>query len=62
MAINYAVKYATKIAEAFSKPSITDDDAGKAYTWTGPNSKTIVVGSVDTDSAPPMIWATPSRR
>lgn len=48
MAINYAVKYATKIAEAFSKPSITDDDAGKAYTWTGPNSKTIVVGSVDT--------------
>ena len=48
MAINYAVKYATKIAEAFSKPSITDDDCGKQYTWTGPNSRTIVVGSVDT--------------
>ena len=48
MAINYAKKYATKIAEAFVKPSITDDDCGKQYTWNGPNSRTIVVGSVDT--------------
>ena len=45
MAINYAKKYATKIAEAFVKPSITDDDCGKQYTWNGPNSRTIVVAN-----------------
>lgn len=48
MAINYAKKYASKIAEAFVRPSITDDDCGKQYTWTGPNSRSIVVASVDT--------------
>ena len=29
MSINYAVKYATKIAERFKKASITADDCGK---------------------------------
>lgn len=48
MAINFATKYATKIAEAFAKPSYTADDCGNDYTWLDPNSKTIKVGSVDT--------------
>ena len=48
MAINYATKYATKIAERFKKASVTDDDCGHEYTWVDPNSKTIRVGSVNT--------------
>ncbi len=48
MAINYAVKYATKIAERFKKASVTDDDCGHEYTWVDPKSKTIRVGSVNT--------------
>lgn len=48
MAINYAIKYATKIAERFKKKSITDADCGHEYTFVGPNSKTIRVGSVNT--------------
>ena len=46
--INYATKYATKIAEAFVKPSITADDCGNEYTWVAPNSRTIKIGSVNT--------------
>ena len=48
MAVNYATKYATKIAEAFSKPSVTADDCGNEYTWLDPKSRTIKVGSVNT--------------
>ena len=48
MAINYATKYATKIAERFKKASVTDDDCGHEYTWVDPNSKTIRIGSVNT--------------
>nr|WP_325301885.1 chitobiase/beta-hexosaminidase C-terminal domain-containing protein [uncultured Dysosmobacter sp.] len=48
MAINYATKYATKIAERFKKASVTDDDCGHEYTWVDPKSKTIRVGSVNT--------------
>ena len=48
MAINYATKYATTIAERFKKASVTDDDCGHAYTWVDPNSKTIRIGSVNT--------------
>ena len=48
MAINYAIKYATKIAERFKKASITADDCGHAYTWLNPNSRTIRIGSVNT--------------
>ena len=46
--IHYATKYATKIAEAFVKPSITADDCGNEYTWVAPNSRTIKIGSVNT--------------
>lgn len=46
--VNYAIKYAKKIAEAFVKPSVTADDCGNEYTWLDPNSQTIRVGSVDT--------------
>ena len=46
--INYATKYATKIAEAFVKPSVTDDDCGKEYSWLDPKSRTIKIGSVNT--------------
>ena len=46
--INFATKYATKIAEAFTKPSITDADCGHAYTWLDPNSRTIRIASVNT--------------
>lgn len=48
MAINYATKYATKIAERFKKKSITDADCGHAYTFLDPNSKTIRISSVNT--------------
>lgn len=48
MAINYAIKYATKIAERFTKASVTADDCGNEYTWLDPNSRTIRVGSVNT--------------
>lgn len=48
MAINYATKYATKIAERFKKASITADDCGHAYTWLDPHSRTIRIGSVNT--------------
>ena len=47
MAINYATKYATKIAERFTKASVTADDCGNEYTWLDPNSKTIRIGSVN---------------
>lgn len=47
MAINYATKYAEKIAERFHLNSITDDDCGKDYTFLDPDSRTIRVGSVD---------------
>lgn len=46
--INYAIKYATKIAERFKRASVTDDDCGHEYTWIDPKSKTIRVGSVNT--------------
>ena len=48
MAINYAIKYATKIAERFKIASITNDDCGHDYTWVAPNSKIIRIGSVNT--------------
>lgn len=48
MAINYAIKYATKIAERFKKASITDADCGHEYTFVDPKSKTIRIGSVNT--------------
>ena len=48
MAINYATKYATKIAERFKKKSITDADCGHDYTFLDPNSKTIRISSVNT--------------
>lgn len=46
--INYATKYAAKIAERFKLASVTDDDCGHEYTWIDPKSKTIRVGSVNT--------------
>lgn len=46
--INYASKYAAKIAERFHRASVTDDDCGHDYSWVDPNSKTIRVGSVNT--------------
>lgn len=46
MAINYAVKYASKVAETFVQKSITDDDCGKDYEFVG--AQTIKVGSIDT--------------
>ncbi len=48
MAINYAIKYASKVAERFHLNSITDDDCGKEYSFLGPGSRTIRVSSVDT--------------
>ena len=48
MAINYAIKYASKIAERFKKASITDADCGHEYTFVDPKSKTIRIGSVNT--------------
>lgn len=48
MAVNYATKYATKVAERFALKSLTDDDCGKDYSFLDPNSRTIKVGSVNT--------------
>lgn len=48
MAINYAMKYAAKVAERFHLKSITDDDCGQEYDFLSPNSRTIRVASVDT--------------
>lgn len=48
MSINYAIKYAPKIAERFKQKSITDADCGHEYTFVDPNSKTIRIGSVNT--------------
>lgn len=48
MAINYAVKYATKVAERFHLSSLTDDDCGTEYSFLSPGSQTIRVSSVDT--------------
>ena len=45
MAINYATKYASKVAERFHKASLTDPAAGKDYSFIG--AQTIVVSSVD---------------
>lgn len=46
MAVNYTTKYASKIAERFSKGSITAAGAGNEYDFVG--AKTIKVYSVDT--------------
>lgn len=45
MAINYATKYAPKVAERFKKASITNRAAGHEYSFVG--AKTVVVSSVD---------------
>lgn len=46
MAVNYTTKYASKIAERFSKGSITAAGAGNDYDFVG--AKTVKVYSVDT--------------
>ena len=46
MAINYATKYAPKVAERFKKASITNAAAGNEYSFVG--AKTVVVSSIDT--------------
>lgn len=46
MAINYATKYAKKVAESFVQKSVTDDDCGKDYEFVG--AQTVKIGSVDT--------------
>lgn len=46
MAINYATKYADKVAETFVQTSVTDDDCGKDYEFVG--AQTVKIGSVDT--------------
>ena len=43
--INYATKYASKVAERFHKASITDPGAGHDYSFAG--AKTVVVSTVD---------------
>lgn len=43
---NYAIKYQSRVAERFSKGSITEAGAGKDYSFIG--AKTIVVQSVNT--------------
>ena len=48
MAINYAIKYASKVAERFHLNSLTDDDCGQEYSFLSPGSRTIRVSSVDT--------------
>lgn len=48
MSINYATKYADKVAERFHIKSVTDDDCGKGYSWLNSGSRTIKVTSVDT--------------
>lgn len=45
MAINYATKYHSKVAERFKKGSITNAAAGNEYSFVG--AKTIVISSVD---------------
>lgn len=45
MAINYATKYQSKVAERFKKQSITASSVGNEYSFAG--AKTIVVSSVD---------------
>ena len=45
MAINYATKYASKVAERFHKASITDPGAGHDYSFVG--AQTVVVSTVD---------------
>lgn len=45
MAINYAVKYASKVAERFKKASITNTAVGNDYSFVG--AKTVVVYTVD---------------
>lgn len=45
MAINYATKYSSKVAERFKKASITNRAAGHEYSFVG--AKTLVVSSVD---------------
>lgn len=45
MAQNYATKYQKKVAERFSKRSITNAAAGQGYSFVG--AKTVVVQSVD---------------
>lgn len=45
MAVNYATKYATKVAERFRKASITDPGAGQDYSFVG--AQTVVVSTVD---------------
>lgn len=46
MAVNYAIKYAKKVAERFYKKSVTDSASGHEYEFKG--AKTIRVSSVDT--------------
>lgn len=46
MAVNYATKYESKVAERFHKRSVTDSACGHGYSFTG--AKTIRVSSVDT--------------
>lgn len=46
MAVNYAEKYASKIAERFHKTSITDSACGNEYSFVG--AKTVKVLSVNT--------------
>lgn len=46
MAVNYTSKYASKIAERFSRRSITDADCGKEYSFVG--ARTVKVLSVNT--------------
>lgn len=46
MAINYAAQFAPKVAETFSKESLTDSACGQEYQFTG--AKTIKVMTLDT--------------
>lgn len=46
MAINYAIKYAPKVAERFTIGSLTNAGAGNDYSFVG--AKTIKVSSVNT--------------
>lgn len=45
MAVNYATKYSSKVAERFHKASITDPGAGHDYSFVG--AQTVVVSTVD---------------
>lgn len=46
MAINYATKYAPKVAERFTMGSLTNAGAGNDYSFVG--AKTVVVSSINT--------------